>query len=90
MLDWRRMRGHGIAGSHAPELDAIFLCESVDETDFFLSMARAPSDIWGIRVDELVIENGPDGWRLVTQPVPPERLRIVRSDISPPRTDEGF
>jgi len=82
-LDWRRMRGRGIAGSAGPELDAIFLCESVDETDLFLWMATTPSDIWGVRVDELVIENGPDGWWIVTQPVPPERLRIVRSDVPP-------
>ena len=80
-LDWRRIRGHGIAGSPRPELDAIFLSESVDEADFFLSMARAPSDIWAVCVDELVIENGPDGWWIVTQPVPPERLRIARSDV---------
>lgn len=88
-LDWRRMRGHGVAGSRGPELDAIFLCESVDEADFFLSMARAPSDIWAVCVDELVIENGPDGWWIVTQPVPPERLRIARSDVPGRRTDEA-
>jgi hypothetical protein len=89
-LDWRRMRGHGIAGSQGPELDAIFLCESVDETEFFLGMARTPSDIWGVHVDELVIENGPDGWWIVTQSVRPDRLRVVRSDVPPRRTDEEF
>ena len=53
-------------------------------------MATTPSDIWGVRVDELVIENGPDGWWIVTQPFPPERLRVVRSDVPPRRTDEVF
>jgi hypothetical protein len=89
-LDWRRMSGHGIAGSQGPELDAIFLCESVDETDFFLGMARSPSDVWGVRVDDLVIENGPDGWWIVTQPVPPDRLNLVRSDVAPRRWDAGL
>jgi hypothetical protein len=87
-LDWRRMRGHGIAGSQGPELDAIFLCESLDEAEFFLWMATSPSDVWTVRVDQLVIENGPDGWWIVTQPVPPEQLGIARSDVPARRTDE--
>jgi hypothetical protein len=77
-LDWRRMgTAPGIAGSPKPELAAVFLCESREETDFFISMSRLPADIWAVRVDGFWVESGPDGWIILPEPVPPERLRLV-------------
>ena len=78
-LDWRQMgTTAGIAGSREPELPAVFLCESREETGFFTGMSRLPADVWAVRVDGRWVENGPDGWMILPEPVPPERLRLVR------------
>src|SRR5580704_14093593 len=77
-LDWRQMgTTAGVAGSREPELPAVFLCESREETGFFTSMSRLPADLWAVRVDGLWVESGPDGWIIVPEPVPPERLRLL-------------
>jgi hypothetical protein len=78
-LDWRQMgTAAGIAGSREPELPAVFLCESREEIDFFTRMSRLPADIWAVRVDGLWVENGPHGWMILPEPVPPERLRLLQ------------
>jgi len=88
-LDWRRMgTAPGIAGSREPELPAVFLCESLEEVGFFTQMSRLPTDIWAVRVDGRWVESGPDGWIILPEPVPPERLRLVNSR-SLSRTDRG-
>lgn len=46
-------------------------------------MARTPSDVWAVGVDDLSIENGPDGWVILPQPVPPDRVRLI--PITPKR-----
>lgn len=80
-LDWRRMAAScGVAGSRLPELEAIFLCGGAD-VSFFTRMARTPSDVWAVGVDDLWIENGPDGWVILPQPVPRHRVRLVERDI---------
>jgi hypothetical protein len=77
-LDWRQMgTTAGIAGSREPELSAVFLCENRDETGFFTQMSRLPADVWAVRVDGLWVETGPHGWIIVSEPVPPERLRLL-------------
>ena len=81
-LDWRRMAAsYGIAGSRVPELEAIFLCESREDVSFFTRMARTPSDVWAVGVDRLWMENGPDGWVILLQPVPRDRVCLVERDI---------
>lgn len=78
-LDWEQMgTAPGIAGSREPELPAVFLCESREETGFFTGMSRLPADIWAVAVDGRWVESGPDGWILLPEPVPPERLRLVK------------
>jgi hypothetical protein len=85
-LDWQRMEEvPGIAGSRQPELPAVFLCESAGEVQFFTDMSRLATDVWAVRVDGLWLENGPDGWVILPEPVPPERLRLVETDIPPGR-----
>ena len=77
-LDWRQMGTiAGIAGSREPELPAVFLCENRDEIGFFTEMSRLPADVWAVRVDGLWVESGPDGWIILPEPVPPERLRLL-------------
>jgi hypothetical protein len=82
-LDWTRMSGRGIAGSTAPELDAVFLCDSLEDAEFFTWMGTEPLDIWGVRVDGLVVESGPDGWWIVNEQVAPERLRLAVAGVVP-------
>ncbi len=80
-LDWRHMgTAPGIAGSQEPELPAVFLCESLDEVGFFTQMSRLPADVWAVRVDGLWVESGPDGWIILPEPVPPERVRLVAGE----------
>jgi len=71
---------NGIAGSRGPELDAVFLCETEFDVEFFCRMARTPIDVWAVRVEGLPIEDGPDGWVMVRQPISPARLRLARAD----------
>ncbi len=71
--------------SEEPELPAIFLCESLAETSFFTEMASVPTDVWAVRVDGLWVETGPDGWLILAEPVLPERLRLVETDVPPSR-----
>ena len=79
-LDWRQMgTTAGIAGSREPELPAVFLCESREDTGFFTAMSRLPADVWAVRVDGLWLETGPHGWIILPEPVPPERLRLLQS-----------
>jgi hypothetical protein len=81
-LNWTKMgAATGIAGSTEPELPAIFLCEDDFDASFFIRMARQPSDVWEVRVDGLWVENGPDGWWIIDQPVGPDRLRLARKDV---------
>jgi hypothetical protein len=81
-LDWRHMGfAPGIAGSPEPELPAVFLCESLDEIEFFTRVSRLPADGWAVRVDGLWVESGPDGWIILPEPVPSERLRLVNGSL---------
>lgn len=88
-LDWHRMgAASGIAGSAEPELAAVFVCDSREEADFFIAMARSPSDVWAVRADGLWVENGPNGWQLITEPVTPDRLRLADRDVLPPGAED--
>jgi hypothetical protein len=83
-LDWRRMgAAPGIAGSSLPERAAVFVCGSRDEAGFFLQMAGSPSDVWAVRADGLWVENGPQGWSIITDPVEPGRLRLACREVPP-------
>jgi hypothetical protein len=80
-LDWRLMQRPGVAGSRFPELEALFLCESESDVQFFTDMARVPSDVWAVDVTGRWIENGPSGWAIVSEPIPPSAVRVVRRDV---------
>lgn len=87
-LDWRRMSAPGVAGSPRPELPAIFLCATQEDAQFFVQMARVPSDLWAVDVAGLWLEGDPgaDGggganWMTVAQPIEPGRLRLVKTNI---------
>lgn len=59
-LDWRAMGATcGIAGATEPEMAAVFLCETIGETDFFIGFRRHPRfDLWRVDVSGLVTEPG--------------------------------
>jgi len=84
-LDWRRMgAAPGIAGSARPELPAVFVCDSRDEIGFFLLMARTPADVWAVDAQGLWIENGPNGWWIISQPIEAARLTLIERDVTHP------
>ncbi len=74
-------RAPGIAGSTAPELPAIFVCEDLDDVSFMLHMARVPTDVWSVDVDGIWLENGPSGWQVLSHPIAAERLSLVVRDV---------
>jgi hypothetical protein len=92
-LDWERMgAAPGIAGSTCPELPAVFVCDSRDDISFFLHMARTPVDVWAVDAAGLWVENGPDGWWIISQPIGPERLTLAECDAAQdaqPPSDAG-
>ena len=95
-LDWTRMgRVPGIASTPAPagdvyrpQLPVVFLCGSWPEADFFTGFGQHPLvDVWEVDVRGLELDDAPDGWLLCRQPIPRERLRLVRRDVPPPRPE---
>jgi hypothetical protein len=60
----------GVAGSRGPELDAIFVCEGMEDAQSFVDMAREPTDIWAVDCDGLWAETGPDGGWIIPLPGP--------------------
>lgn len=85
-LDSRRMGlARGIAGSHKPEADGIFVCDE-SLLDFFIDMNNTggPVDVWavdGVDDSELVASNS--GFSYVPRAVPRPCLTLVRGDIAP-------
>jgi hypothetical protein len=51
------------------------------ETAFFTDMARVSCDVWAVRVSGRWLENGPSGWMITTDPVPPEDVRLVLQNV---------
>jgi hypothetical protein len=92
-LDWRRMRITGVAqDSHhparslAPELDAVFLCETLDDVEFFVGFGQHPLvDVWEVDGAGLATVPAPDGWVMCRAAIGPERLRLYQSDRMPDR-----
>jgi hypothetical protein len=87
-LDWRRMgvtggvaAGVGQGGPYRPELEAVFLCETLDDVEFFVGFGQHPLvDVWAVDVTGLTIEPGPDGWVLCREPIPAARVRLLHAD----------
>jgi hypothetical protein len=88
-LDWRRMGATGGIASgvvfRGPEMDAVFLCESLYAAEFFVGFGTHPSvDVWEVDVTGLVLEPGPDGWLIHRQPIPPDRVQLAQKDVVAP------
>jgi hypothetical protein len=73
----------GIAGDKTPEGACVFLAQYEDEVDFFVRISRSHHesvDVW-----EVTLEQEPqdevDGFLCVTEPIPAERVRLVRAGI---------
>jgi hypothetical protein len=71
----------GIAGSWRPELEAVFL-DGIHTIGFFTQMSRRPCDVWEVYVSGLWIEDY-EGWLVHRQPIEPERLHLLATDIPP-------
>ena len=78
-LDWNRMGAvPGIAGSRAPEMDAVFVCDEFS-VDFFCRFSETPVDVWLVDAGGLEVEDAPDGWWILRTPIGPDRLRLVEA-----------
>ncbi len=83
-LDWRRMGAAcGIAGSPVPEQEGCFLVPDEFSADFFVRMNApgGPVDVWEVSgVQEAELLESPEGFAYLPAVVPPERLRLVRTE----------
>ena len=62
--------GLGRGGPYRPELEVVFLCETLDDVEFFVGFGQHPLvDVWAVDVTGLPIEPGPDGWVLCREPI---------------------
>jgi len=89
-LDWRRMITTGIASvpgpgeAGPPEEQGIFLCESLDDVEFFVGFGQHQLvDVWQVDTHDLPLEPGPDGWLLCRRPIATDRLLLVQRDRPP-------
>jgi hypothetical protein len=63
------------------EMDAVFLCESLDDVEFFVGFGLHPSvDVWKVDTAGLDIEDAPDGWVLHRAPIPASRVSLHEAD----------
>jgi hypothetical protein len=88
-LDWRRMGAtHGIAGfpgaRTTPEVEGIFLVGSEDEVEWFAHMGLEAGhesiDVWEVSLPNPDFLESDEGYGFVTQPIPPESLRLHTRD----------
>ena len=84
----------GIAGSDRPERACVFLARDLWEAEWFASMSRSNHrsvDIWEVTLlhdFDVDAEEPPDGlpygtmdgFLYVTDPVPPDRVRLLSAD----------
>lgn len=86
-LDWTRMSAaRGIAGSHRPEVEGIFVCRGEEDAEFFfrINNTGGPVDLWSVDgIDEdLLLDNG-NGFFYLPGRIPAARVSLVRPDIPP-------
>ena len=88
-LDVSRMgAARGIAGSLRPEQDGCFLALGDVERDWFVRMNNTggPVDVWAVDdVDPGHLVQSPEGHHYFPGVIPPERLQLMRTDVSPSR-----
>lgn len=90
-LDRTRMTGSGIAGSHGPEADGVFLCADLESAEWFAQMGSRHGDavdIWAARLDGTWLIGDPgasgggdDCWMICPEPIPPGRLELIRPNF---------
>jgi hypothetical protein len=94
-LDWTRMVDQpGVAGNSTPDGPYVFLAQDIQEAEWFVVMSHSyhqSVDIWEVRLpdDVALLQDRPpsapyhdvDGFLCTTEPIPPERLRLVRKDV---------
>jgi hypothetical protein len=66
-------------------MPGVFLCETWGDVEFFLGFGGHPLvDVWEVKIEGLVLEDGPDGWLLCRSVVPRSQIRLVRTDVPAP------
>jgi hypothetical protein len=76
--------GPGSGPPHRPEVEAVFLCESLDDVEFFVGFGQHRHvDVWEVDGRGLAIEAGPDGWVMCRTPIGPGCVRLLHADRTP-------
>jgi len=88
-LDWTRMASaRGIAGSHRPEVDGVFLCAEEFTVDFFVRMNNTGDavDVWQVNgVDPSKLLDNGNGFEYLPERVSPDQLELIRTDVAASR-----
>jgi len=76
--------GPGPGPTYRPELEAVFLCESLDDVEFFVGFGQHPLvDVWEVDALGLPIEPGPEGWVICREAIATARVRLFHADRPP-------
>jgi hypothetical protein len=83
-FDVRRMAAApGIAGSPHPEVDGCFLCEALEDVNWFADVVNntgGPVDVWEVNANGLDLVEGPDRYKYYRGTIPANRLRLIEMD----------
>lgn len=74
----------GIAGSHRPEAEGVFLCSDEDEAGYFVAMNNTggPVDVWTVaRVSEDQLVRSGTGYSYLPRRIPAEDLTLVAEAV---------
>lgn len=85
-LDWTYMgAARGIAGSHAPEKEGVFVTTSRFDADFFLRMNNTggPVDLWAIDGVDVTFDTS-DGFLWIPARIAREHLTLIERAIPKP------
>jgi hypothetical protein len=75
-------RAAGIAGSTRPEVEGIFLADSLAEAFWFASFGvHVLVDVWIIDVRGLRVIDHPDGFMYYPGSISPDRVRLDEADV---------
>jgi hypothetical protein len=94
-LDITRMNDRGIAGSTSPEVEGVFIAQSLADAFWFASFrTHERVDVWSVDARGLtLLEDQQGGEFFYPGLIGPERLRLVEGDLAPDvaatRLDDG-
>jgi hypothetical protein len=79
------------SGALAPEDDIVYLAASWDLTPLIEDVTNheEPLDVWAVDVSGLALEEDSSEWIFVREPIAPQRLSLIATDVRPQEESTG-